>query len=77
MTVNKIISDAFHDDSKVPKELLEIINRFLEMEDRDTYKDAGIIALFERRLEEKYIPDEKNLPKEKNNFVNWCREYVQ
>lgn len=77
MVVNKIISDAFRDSPDVPKELSEIINRFLEMEDRDTYKDAGIITLFERRLQEKYIPTKNDSSKEKNDFINWCKEFTQ
>ena len=46
------------------------------MEDKDTYKDAGIIALFERRLNENYIPTENDTSREKNDFINWCKEYT-
>ena len=79
MTINKIISDAFkHDDSSdVPKDLFEIINRFLEMEDSDTHKDSGIINLFERRLESKYISSDNNQLNEKNIFFEWCKDYLK
>ena len=79
MTINTIISDAFKydDSSDVPKELFEIINRFLEMEDSDTHMDKGIINLFERRLESKYIASGNDPLNEKNIFLEWCKDYLK
>lgn len=79
MTINTIISDAFKSDdsSDVPKELFEIINRFLEMEDSETHKDSAIINLFERRLETKYIPSDNDTTNEKKNFLDWCKDYLK
>jgi hypothetical protein len=79
LTINTIISDAFKSDdsSDVPKELFEIINRFLEMEDSETHKDSAIINLFERRLETKYIPSDNDTTNEKKNFLDWCKDYLK
>lgn len=69
MVVNKIITDHFKDDSGVPTELLDIIGRFLEIEDSDTYKEMSIAKLFEQRLEKNYVG--------KTDFVKWCEDYAK
>jgi len=69
--VNKLIKDAFDAGDDIPKELGDLINRLLELEDRDkTYsnKQDAIAKLLESRLENMgLITNEK--------FVKWCEEY--
>ncbi len=70
MAINKIISDTFDSDD-VPKELGDLINRLLILEDGDnTYsnKQDAIAKLLESRLEKMgLVTNEK--------FVKWCEEY--
>ena len=69
MVVNKLIKDAF-DDSNIPKELTDLINRFLDQEDVGTYsnKQDAIAKLLEDRLTDLKLVDNKEL-------VKWCEDY--
>ena len=71
LVVNKIIKDAFDADDDIPKELGDLINRLLELEDGDnTYsnKQDAIARLLEQRLEKMGLIDNEK-------FLKWCEEY--
>lgn len=69
--MNKLIKDAFDADDDIPKELGDLINRLLELEDgNNTYsnKKDAIARLLEQRLEKMGLIDNEK-------FVKWCEEY--
>lgn len=71
LVVNKLIKDAFDADEDIPKELRDLVNRLLELEDGDnTYsnKKDAIATLLEGRLEKMGLIDNEK-------FVKWCEEY--
>ena len=69
MTVNKIINEAFDCKDNTPKELCELILRFLEWEDMKDVKPDAIASLLEQRLEKAgLVKNEK--------IIEWCREYA-
>ena len=69
MAVNKIIKDAFDCEDDTPKELCELILRFLEWEDTKDVKPDAIASLLEQRLEKAgLVKNEK--------VIKWCKEYA-
>ena len=71
MVINKIIKDAFESNANIPKELGDLINRLLELEDGDnaySNKKDAIAKLLEGRLEKMGLIDDEK-------FVKWCEEY--
>ena len=69
MTVNKIITDAFDCKDDTPKEICELILRFLEWEDKKDVKPDAIASLLEQRIKDKgLVKNEK--------VVEWCKEYA-
>lgn len=69
MAVNKIIKDAFDCKDDTPKELCELILRFLEWEDKKDVKPDAIASLLEQRL------DKFGLVKNEK-VVEWCKKYA-
>lgn len=68
LAVNKIILDAFDSDDNIPKELRDLINRFLELEDGEYSKKQDAIAvLLEKRLEAANLISNKEV-------LKWCEE---
>lgn len=68
LVVNKIILDAFDSDDNIPKELRDLINRFLELEDGEYLKKQDAIAvLLEKRLEAANLISNKEV-------LKWCEE---
>ena len=69
MVVNKIIKDAFDCEDDTPKEICELILRFLEWEDKKDVKPDAIASLLEQRLEKMgLVKNEK--------VVEWCKKYA-
>ena len=75
MTINSIIADNFHDaDSGVPSEILEIIDKFLELEDTGTYSESSKDKMYEQIL--KASIEKQKISKTKDDVMKWCKEYV-
>ena len=75
MTINSIITDNFHDaGSGVPPEILEIIDKFLELEDTGTYSESSKDKMYEQIL--KASIEEQKISKTKDDVMKWCKEYV-
>ena len=75
MTINKIIIDNFHDSGDdVPAEILELIDRFLEIEDTTTYSESAKDKMYEQILKAS-IEKQKNA-KTRDEVIKWCKEYV-
>ncbi len=71
MAINKIIKDSF-DDDKIPKEIREIISKFLEIEDAN-YGDGSKDKMYEQILKNSLEKYEKN---QRDNVLKWCEEYL-
>ena len=75
MTINSIIADNFHDaGSDVPSEILEIIDKFLELEDTGTYSESSKDKMYEQIL--KASIEKQKISKTKDDVMEWCKEYV-
>lgn len=75
MTINSIITDNFHDaGSDVPPEILEIIDKFLELEDTGTYSESSKDKMYEQIL--KASIEKQKISETKNDVMKWCKEYV-
>lgn len=75
MTVNPIISGNFHDaDNDVPPEILEIIDKFLELEDTGTYSESSKDKMYEQIL--KASIEKQKISKKRDDVIKWCKEYV-
>ncbi len=70
MTINKIIKDSF-DDNGIPKEIREIISRFLEIEDE--YAGDSKDKMYEQTLQTALNNFDKN---QRENVLKWCKEYL-
>ena len=71
MAINKIIKDSF-DDDKIPKEIREIISKFLEIEDTGLGSGSKD-KLYEQILKNALEKYEKN---QRDNVLKWCEEYL-
>ena len=75
MTINKIIIDNFHDSGDdVPAEILELIDRFFEVEDTTTYSESSKDKMYEQIL--KVWIAKQNDAKSRDEVIKWCKEYV-
>ena len=75
MTINSIITDNFHDaGSDAPPEILEIIDKFLELEDTGTYSESSKDKMYEQIL--KASIEKQKISETKNDVMKWCKEYV-
>ena len=75
MTINSIITDNFHDaGGDVPPEILEIIDKFLELEDTGTYSESSKDKMYEQIL--KASIEKQKISKTKDDVMEWCKEYV-
>ena len=72
LTINREISDNFHNDDTLPKGFLEAIDKFLEIEDTGTYSEDSKDKMYEQIL--KGLFDKLN-EDEKKELVKWCKEY--
>ena len=71
MTINPIISNNFHNDDRLPNEILETIDKFLEIEDTRTYSDDSKDKMYEVIL--KRLLDNLNKD-EREKVLKWCKE---
>ena len=71
MTINKLIKDSF-DDGKIPKEIREIISKFLDIEDAN-YGGSSKDKMYEQILKNSLEKYEKN---QRDNVLKWCEEYL-
>jgi len=71
LAINKIIKDSF-DDDKIPKEIREIISKFLEIEDTGLGSGSKD-KLYEQILKNALEKYEKN---QRDNVLKWCEEYL-
>ena len=67
MTINPIIKDKFHGVDGTPKEILEIIDTFFEIEDSATYSESSKEKLYDQTMQEKYVKLDKE---EKSELLN-------
>ena len=75
MAINSIITDNFHDaGGDVPPEILEIIDKFLELEDTGTYSESSKDKMYEQIL--KASIDKQKASETKDDVMKWCKEYV-
>ena len=73
MVVNPIIKDKFHGVDGTPKEILEIIDKFFEIEDSVTYSESSKDRLYDQIMQEKYVKLDKE---EKSELLKWCKDNV-
>ena len=75
MTINSIITDNFHDaGSDVPPEILEIIDKFLELEGIDTYGESSKDKMYEQIL--KTSIEKQKISETRDGVMKWCEEYI-
>lgn len=74
MTINPIISDNFNDaGGDMPDEILEIIHKFLEIEDTGTYSESSKDKMYEQILKASIDKFDKS---KRDEVIKWCKEYV-
>ena len=71
MTINPIIKDKFHGVDGTPKEILEIIDIFFEIEDSATYSESSKDKLYDQTIQEKYEKLDKG---KKNEILKWGKD---
>ena len=75
MTINKIITENFHDSGDdVPTEILELIDKFLEIEDTNTFSESAKDKMYEQIL--KASIEKQKKAKTRDEVIKWCKEYV-
>ena len=72
MTINPIIKDKFHGVDGTPKEILEIIDTFLEYEDSQTYSESSKDKLYEQTL--LHVCEKLKKEKKLDESLKWCKE---
>ena len=74
MTINQIISSNFHDaDDDVPAEILEIIDKFFEIEDTGTYGESSKDKMYEQILKNALQKFEEA---KRKKVMTWCKEQI-
>ena len=71
MTINDIIIKQFHGVDGTPKEILEIIDIFFEIEDSATYSESSKDKLYDQTIQEKYEKLDKG---KKNEILKWGKD---
>lgn len=71
LTINKIIKDSFTDDVDMPKEIRDIVNSFLEVEDSDANEKVKD-KMYEQILQNSLNLMEKN---QRTSILEWCKDY--
>ena len=75
MTINKIITENFHDSGgDIPTEILELIDKFLEIEDTNTFSESAKDKMYEQIL--KASIEKQKKAKTRDEVIKWCKEYV-
>lgn len=76
LTINPIITENFHSaDDDVPPEILEIIDKFLELEDTGTYSESSKDKMYEQIL--KASIEKQKSANRRDEVIKWCKEYVE
>jgi uncharacterized protein YaaW (UPF0174 family) len=71
LTINKIIQDSFNDDGGMPKEIRDIVNSFLEVEDSNANEKVKD-KMYEQILQNSLNLMEKN---QRTSILEWCKDY--